>query len=42
MALYGQRFQMINVFEAVLDRFCKMDKPDFIGKAALEKVKAAA
>ena len=31
----------INVWEAGLDRFCKMDKPEFIGRAALEKAKAA-
>jgi aminomethyltransferase len=31
----------INVWEAGLDRFCKMEKPDFIGRAALEKAKAA-
>jgi aminomethyltransferase len=31
----------INVWEARLDRFCKMEKPDFIGRAALEKAKAA-
>jgi aminomethyltransferase len=30
----------INVWEAELDRFCKMEKPDFIGRAALEKAKA--
>ena len=30
----------INVWEAGLDRFCKMEKPDFIGRAALEKAKA--
>src|SRR5436305_9229589 len=42
MALYGHEISdTINVFEAVLDRYCKMEKPDFIGKAALEKVKAA-
>ncbi len=29
----------INVWEAGLDRFCKMEKPDFIGRAALEKAK---
>lgn len=30
----------INVWEAGLDRFCKMEKPDFIGRTALEKAKA--
>jgi aminomethyltransferase len=42
MALYGHEISdTINVFEAVLDRYCKMEKPDFIGKAALEKAKSA-
>jgi aminomethyltransferase len=27
------------VWEAGLDRFCKMEKPNFIGRAALEKAK---
>jgi len=31
----------INVWEAGLDRFCKMEKPDFIGREALEKSKGA-
>ena len=31
----------INVWEAGLDRFCKMEKPDFIGRDALEKAKSA-
>jgi len=30
----------INVWEAGLDRFCKMAKPDFIGRASLEKARA--
>jgi aminomethyltransferase len=30
----------INVWEAGLDRFCKMEKGDFIGRAALEKAGA--
>ena len=30
----------INVWEAGLDRFCKMEKPEFIGRDALEKAKA--
>src|SRR6185369_6365384 len=30
----------INVWEAGLDRFSKMEKPDFIGRASLEKTKA--
>ena len=29
----------INVWEAGLDRFCKMEKPEFIGRAALEKAR---
>jgi aminomethyltransferase len=42
MALYGHEISdKINVWEAGLDRFCKMDKGDFIGRAALEKAKAA-
>ena len=42
MALYGHEISdSINVWEAGLDRFCKMDKGDFIGRAALEKAKAA-
>ena len=41
MALYGHEISdTINVWEAALDRFCKMEKPDFIGRAALEKAKA--
>jgi aminomethyltransferase len=30
----------INVWEAGLDRFCKMEKADFIGRTSLEKAKA--
>jgi aminomethyltransferase len=38
MALYGHEISdQITVWEAGLDRFCKMEKPDFIGRAALEK-----
>src|SRR5262249_4808481 len=41
MALYGHEIsESITVWEAGLDRFCKMDKGDFIGRAALEKQKA--
>jgi aminomethyltransferase len=41
MALYGHEIsESINVWEAGLDRFCKMEKSDFIGRAALEKAKA--
>jgi aminomethyltransferase len=42
LPLYGHEISdVINVWEAGLDRFCKMEKPDFIGRAALEKAKAA-
>ncbi|HWX55084.1 MAG TPA: glycine cleavage system aminomethyltransferase GcvT [Verrucomicrobiae bacterium] len=42
MALYGHEISdTINVWEAALDRFCKMEKTDFIGRAALDKAKAA-
>ena len=41
MALYGHEISdSITVWEACLDRFCKMEKPEFLGKAALEKQKA--
>jgi aminomethyltransferase len=30
----------MNVWEAGLDRFCKMEKPEFIGRDVLEKAKA--
>src|SRR5271169_4829930 len=42
MALYGHEISdKINVWEAGLDRFCKMEKGDFIGRAALERARAA-
>ena len=42
MALYGHEISdSITVWESCLDRYCKMEKPEFIGKAALEKQKAA-
>jgi aminomethyltransferase len=42
MALYGHEISdSINVWEAGLDRFCKMDKGDFLGRAALEKAKTS-
>ncbi len=42
MALYGHEISdKINVWEAGLDRYCKMEKGDFIGRAALELAKAA-
>jgi aminomethyltransferase len=41
LSLYGHEISdTINVWEAGLDRFCKMEKPDFMGRAALEKAKA--
>ena len=40
LPLYGHEISdTINVWEAGLDRFCKMEKPEFIGHAALEKAK---
>src|ERR1700720_2024768 len=42
MALYGHEIsENINVWEAGLDRYCKMEKGDFIGRAALERAKSA-
>ena len=42
LSLYGHEISnSINVWEAGLDRFCKMEKGDFIGRAALEKAKKA-
>ncbi len=42
LPLYGHEISdTINVWEAGLDRFCKMEKPEFIGRAALEQAKAA-
>jgi aminomethyltransferase len=41
LSLYGHEISdTINVWEAGLHRFCKMEKPEFIGRAALEKAKA--
>lgn len=41
LSLYGHEISdTINVWEAGLDRFCKMEKPDFIGRAALAQAKA--
>ncbi len=41
LPLYGHEItDTINVWEAGLDRFCKMEKPEFIGRAALAKAKA--
>jgi aminomethyltransferase len=42
MALYGHEIsEKINVWEAGLDRYCKMEKPEFVGRAALAKAAAA-
>jgi aminomethyltransferase len=42
LPLYGHEISdTINVWEAGLDRFCKMEKPEFIGREALEKAKTA-
>jgi aminomethyltransferase len=42
MALYGHEISdKINVWEAGLDRYCKMEKGDFIGRAALERARVA-
>jgi glycine cleavage system T protein (aminomethyltransferase) len=42
LPLYGHEISdTINVWEAGLDRFCKMEKLEFVGRAALEKAKAA-
>jgi len=42
MALYGHEIsENINVWEAGLDRYCQMEKRDFIGRAALGKLSAA-
>ena len=41
LPLYGHEISdTINVWEAGLDRFCKMEKMDFIGRGALEEAKA--
>lgn len=42
LPLYGHEISdTINVWEAGLDRFCKMEKPPFVGREALEKAKVA-
>jgi aminomethyltransferase len=42
LSLYGHEINdNINVWEAGLDRFCRMDKGDFIGRASLDRAKAA-
>jgi len=38
LPLYGHEISdTINVWEAGVDRWCKMDKPEFIGRSALER-----
>jgi aminomethyltransferase len=40
LPLYGHEISdTINVWEAGLDRFCKMEKPEFSGREALEKAR---
>ncbi len=42
LSLYGHEISdTINVWEAGLGRFCKTEKPEFVGKAALETAKTA-
>jgi len=42
LSLYGHEIsETINVFEAGLDRFCKIEKGPFIGSEALQQVQAA-
>jgi len=42
MALYGHEIsENINVWEAGLDRYCKMEKADFIGRSELQRAKGA-
>jgi aminomethyltransferase len=41
LPLYGHEISdTINVWEAGLDRFCKMEKPEFVGRDALQKARA--
>lgn len=41
MALYGHEIsEEINVFEAGLDRYCKLEKGDFVGAEALRKIQS--
>lgn len=41
LSLYGHEISdTINVWEAGLDRFCKMEKPEFIGREALDEAKS--
>jgi len=42
LPLYGHEISdTINVWEAGLDRWCKVEKPEFVGRASLEKARAA-
>ncbi len=42
MALYGHEISdTINVWEAGLDRYCKMEKSEFLGRAELEQARTA-
>jgi aminomethyltransferase len=42
MALYGHEISdTINVWEARLERYCKLDKGDFVGRVALQKAQEA-
>ena len=42
LPLYGHEISdTINVWEAGLDRFCKIEKGDFVGRAALERARPA-
>ena len=42
MALYGHEIsEKINVWDAGLDRYCKMEKGDFVGRAALERARTS-
>jgi len=41
LPLYGHEISdTINVWEAGLDRFCKMEKPEFVGRESLESAKS--
>jgi aminomethyltransferase len=42
LSLYGHEISdTINVWEARLDRFCKMEKADFLGRPALDRARTA-
>jgi len=42
MALYGHEIsETINVWEAGLERYCKLEKGEFVGRGALERAKVA-